>query len=237
MLRRLTRVAFVAALAAFGGFALVGGGWAQVCDPNAVTPGPPAGPLEVEPPSVDCSTSGPDPCADANPTIGTVCNDGSLYVGKSSDGNVKMFATRCDAGQVWNGSACVGTGGINWGVQWGAYGVTTDISNTVTGRANSAALASGYSNAWPAKYCDSLMAHGKSDWYLPARNELAVIGTNRTVANISDTLVQTTTTYSSYYWSSTESANGTAWYQRMSDGFLSSAAKYCGFLVRCVRRD
>lgn len=40
-------------------------------------------------------------------SVGEVCADGSVYAGMS--GSSKMFATRCDFGQTWNGTTCTGT--------------------------------------------------------------------------------------------------------------------------------
>ena len=43
-----------------------------------------------------------------SPTPGTVCSDGTIYAGQSPDGNVKMYTTRCDEGENWDGSGCTG---------------------------------------------------------------------------------------------------------------------------------
>jgi hypothetical protein len=184
----------------------------------------------MAPPNVDCSASGPDPCADASPAIGTICNDGSLYVGKSPDGNVKMYATRCDAGMSWNGSECVGMR-MFW--PWGTYGLTTNQTSTVTGKTNSAWLAANDIEAWAARYCENLAAYGKSDWFLPAKDELNKIGVSRAVANISSTLDRT----GRWYWSSSELNGNNASGGRFSDGSGTSGGKNGAYYVRCVRRD
>jgi Flp pilus assembly pilin Flp len=49
------------------------------------------------------------------PNIGDRCGDGSIYVGDTPDGNVKMYATACDHGFTWTGSACSGSrSGLAW---------------------------------------------------------------------------------------------------------------------------
>jgi hypothetical protein len=54
------------------------------------------------------SNAGGD-CVGTTPPVGTVCADGTIYAGLSPDTGAKMFTTRCDYGQTWNGSACTGT--------------------------------------------------------------------------------------------------------------------------------
>jgi len=170
------------------------------------------------------------------PTIGTVCADGTLYAGLSPDGNVKMFTTRCDAGQTWDGvSTCTGSrSGLSWNNGTSNY-ITTGISGNTTGKSNSAALAvlvdAGAAYV-AAQYCESLNINGKTDWYLPALTELNVLYNNRaSLRNFELT--------GNIYWSSTENDNAYAWFERFSDGMQNynlGQPKHRGLLVRCVRR-
>jgi len=126
-----------------------------------------------------------DPCTDDTPDIGTICKDGSIYVGKTPDGGGKMFMTRCDVGRTWDQTTQTCSGGgnvfINWQSGANGTGVVTGVTNTITGQANTAqlvALGSAAPGPYPAaKTCDDLVANGHSDWYLPARDEVALLRT------------------------------------------------------------
>lgn len=120
-----------------------------------------------------------------SPAIGTVCADGTLYAGLTPDGGVKMFTTRCDAGQTWDGvSTCTGTrllpsynnGSFNF--------IANGTTSSTAGRANTTIL-SGLADAGApyqtAEYCDNLVENGHSDWYLPAANEAVLLYSNRNV--------------------------------------------------------
>ena len=120
-----------------------------------------------------------DPSCDGdNPAIGTICDDGTVYVGKTPDGNIKMFATPCDEGMTWDEATktCTGTRmALTW--QTGPTGVVTGVTNPNTGQANTAALVAKGTSPPPAPYlaaqrCDQSMAFNRTDWYLPAIDEL-----------------------------------------------------------------
>ncbi len=112
-------------------------------------------------------------CNAVEPSIGDMCMDGTVYAGLSPDGNVKMFTTPCDYGQTWdNCSTCVGTHKSRL-VQLAAL---TGINNP-NRKANSSALAALNSPTYTAaRTCENLVANGYNDWYLPAINELILLG-------------------------------------------------------------
>ena len=184
-----------------------------------------------------------DPCA-TSPEAGDVCADGSVYVGMSPDGPNQMFATRCDYGMSWNGSACTGTRGMQ---TWNGGSTTYDIPSIancstaslcdVTGRANSAAIAAVTDPAQggphvAAAYCEGLSSNGKTDWYLPSLPELNVLYTNRAAGGLSGTFYTT----SNSYWSASESSASNAWSQTWNSGGNVNGTKPVGRPVRCVRR-
>ena len=168
-----------------------------------------------------------------SPSIGTVCADGTLYAGLSPDGNNKMFTTRCDLGQTWDGTNCTGSRtSLQWNNGTGNW-TTTGYSSNATGKSNSAGIAALVDAGSPhmaAQTCESLNLNGKTDWYLPALQELNVLYTSKAVIRNFDTS-------GAVYWSSTESNNNTlASNERFSDGYQASYSKLNAYLVRCVRR-
>jgi len=167
----------------------------------------------------------------ASPAIGTVCADGTVYAGTSSDGTVKMFTTRCDYGQTWSGSVCTG---LRTPSSWN-NGITptilTNINSTVTGRANTtslAALVSAESPYTAANNCANLTANGSSDWYLPSADEVYVLYQNRNqIGNFANNLS---------YWSSTEYNTQNGKLLVFADGSFAYGNKATSYQTRCVRR-
>jgi hypothetical protein len=144
------------------------------------------------------------------------------------------------------------------GAYWGTFGFPTGSTSDVTGRDNTADIYAyvqngdgshnpddGYTpNA--AVLCEELTAHGHSDWYLPAHDELDVLYDNLVDQNGDNTPggplgstfgFNTSGSYpAGYYWSSSESHNSYARFQRFSDGGQGLNFKNDGLSVRCVRR-
>jgi len=158
--------------------------------------------------------------------------DGSIYAGESPDGNVAMYTTPADAGQFsWN------DGTSTW-VDTAMVNCKSAQASCDTGEANTSLLVGLGTSPSPAPYvaarhCDNLTAHGHSDWYLPARYELAVLRTNRTAIGGFNL---TGSNPAGWYWSSSERGYGPSWLQRFSDGVQLNGGKSVGLSVRCVRR-
>ncbi|GAA5070222.1 hypothetical protein GCM10023209_12730 [Roseibacterium beibuensis] len=87
-----------------------------------------------------------------------------------------------------------------------------------------------------AEYCDGLTAHGYSDWYLPAQDELDVLYTNKNTGDLNGTFNETGSFPAGYYWSSSESTDFNGRAQRISDGNYDDMDKNEGLAVRCVRK-
>lgn len=174
---------------------------------------------------VSMAAAAPTGCAN----IGNVCSDGSVYAGLSPDGNVRMYTTPADAGSfAWNNANNTG------------YTITGQTSY-ITGQANTEALngldansaVGGMQPHRAAQHCANLIAHDRSDWYLPAVDELNVLWVNRAAIggfNLSGS------SPAGWYWTSSESSDSSARGQRFSDGAQANNFKISGLTVRCVRK-
>lgn len=175
-----------------------------------------------------------DPC-DGSPAVGTMCADGSLYAGLSPDGNVKMFTTPCDVGMTWNGTVCTGVrSGFSWNDGSTNY-VVTGAASATSGKTNTDQLVALGTSPSPAPYlaarqCGTNLVLGHGDWYLPAKDELNVLYTNKAVLGGFDTS-------GAVYWASTEATFNHGWRQWFSDGTQSGGDKNVSwFVIRCVRK-
>ncbi len=167
-----------------------------------------------------------DGCGAPSPAPGTLCVDGTIYAGLSPDGNHKMYTTAADMG----------------GGPWGSNNNPTQtfITSTITGRANTDALALGgaqqdaetnpgiQSHQVP-NACAILVSNGKGDWYLPAQNELSVLYTNRVaIGGFTN----------NEYWSSTEGSQPHGIPINFNNGAVVGFRNKGDFRpFRCVRRD
>jgi hypothetical protein len=116
--------------------------------------------------------------------------------------------------------------GIIW---WNGTSSVTGATATAfgTGNANTNTIvASQGAGSYAAKLCSDLSSGGYSDWYLPSKDELFILYTNRVVlGNFA----------ASSYWSSSEVSTGSAFLHGFSSGTQGTGGK--GFLanVRAVR--
>lgn len=78
-----------------------------------------------------------------------------------------------------------------------------------------------------ARTAADLSYGGYSDWFLPSKDELALMRTNRVAIGGFGT---------GDYWSSSETGAGTAWAQNFGDGSQASAAKSDTKAVRAIRK-
>ncbi|WP_366555332.1 DUF1566 domain-containing protein [Aquibaculum sediminis] len=178
--------------------------------------------------------SGCHPCTGGSPpSLGQTCDDGTIYAGDTPDGDDPMYTTDADQSS---------------GAFWGAYGFETESTSSVTGAANTANVYAhvragdgdynpddGYTpNAFVL--CEELSAHGHDDWYLPARDELDVLYTNKNAGDLDGTFNESGSFPAGYYWSSSEDINYGACYQRFSDGNQFNVMKGNKIAVRCVRK-
>ena len=116
--------------------------------------------------------------------------------------------------------------------------------STWNGLSNSNAIVaqSGFTSG-AAKLCLDSTNNSKSDWYLPAIDELSLLwqnrfNVNRTLSGNSSlgTIVGATIVSTNIYWSSTEYANGYAWYFNFYFGTANYNDKFTTYYVRAVRK-
>lgn len=176
-------------------------------------------------------------------TIGDECSDGSVYAGISPDGSVAMYTTHCDAGMTWNGSVCTGARSTFAYNNGNASGDTlANTGSTTDGDGNTALLLStdadsitgGTQPHQAAQYCGNLTDLGHTNWYLPAKDELAVLRTNR-VAIGGFELNAGASGEQRRLWSSSEDSQFIAWRQNMPDGVQGNPVKDEINTARCVR--
>jgi len=116
------------------------------------------------------------------------------------------------------------------GAQWGCHGTTisgADGTAIGTGNQNTIDIMNGCSTAGiAARICGDLVLNGYSDWYLPSKDELAVIYSNKGLIG---------GFAAAGYWSSSENSYLVAWFQLFNDGSQSSHGKFSAYYVRAVR--
>ena len=173
-----------------------------------------AGWIEIGEAAPAVPPAGPAGC----PTMGDLCSDGSYYIGQLGGNDIYATAAASETSQSWN------NGTTNWTVT-GFTSTTDGLSNT----AGLTALADAGAPYNAAAHCDGLAAHGHSDWYLPAQDELNLFWNGG--APVAGVL-----TDGSWYWSSTESGTLHARIQRFSLGHQNGSLKDSMRPVRCVRR-
>jgi len=117
------------------------------------------------------------------------------------------------------------------GIQWNnnSVNITTGATSSGDGNTNTATIAEklGEGN-YAAHVCDTLTAFGKTDWYLPSKDELNALYQNKAVIGGFS---------SSYYWSSTENGSSFASVEGFNKGNQANGDKSNYYRVRCVRRD
>lgn len=189
---------------------------------------------------------GPRDC----PTVGSACIDGTVFIGCAPTVYKRLYVTRCDAGQSWNGSGCTGTRtAFYWSNSNAAESSLRDpgIYNIHDGQANTAALTNGVADGTgdsrttagvqahnAAKYCADLVESGYDDWYLPAFVELVTFDM---VKNLG--VLNNTTTPNIYHSSSGIYGSSSVMIIDYTSGYYSYGSKIVatGYNIRCMRHD
>lgn len=110
-------------------------------------------------------------------------------------------------------------------VQWGGRGLdASEAQSEFDGRMNTKALLA-LNNTFPAaSQCAAVTCEGHTDYYLPAKRELAVL-----FANVREL-------FEGWHWSSTQYSAYYAWSQDFSDGTQDGANESYTGRARAVRR-
>ncbi len=145
--------------------------------------------------------------------LGGICNVGDLGPGGGTvvydAGEVKWWGRYLEALPLTKGR------GFPWSVKTGESvyeGETVLRQGIGWGRENTTAIvAQNGEGKYAAKFVDDFSTRGKSDWFLPSRDELDV------VYNVSIT-VGAPKVLPVPYWSSSENSANYAWYQLFQDG-------------------
>lgn len=155
--------------------------------------------------------TGFDPCL-ASPEIGTVCWDGSIFMGPF-DGRELVMAPE-------DASTSIAYSPVTFDVP-GAYDETDGLSNT-----DELLAVSG--DDYPA--ASACRERGPS-WFMPSLGELSALQLNKDMVPIEFALA------SGDYWSSTMSGASSAWSVDMAGGTVTSTRPKTQMLhLRCIRR-
>ncbi|HOZ56435.1 MAG TPA: DUF1566 domain-containing protein [bacterium] len=162
-------------------------------------------------------------------TAGTECSAGYCV---NSACNTLAVGDTYQGGKVFYLSGGHGlismTSDTSASAQWGCYGSTiSGADSTTDGAQNTIDIVNGCAEASrAARLCSDLSSGGYTDWYLPAKDQLNTLYTQRAVVGGFTT---------SNYWSSTENSSNSAWSQYFNLGNQSNNYKNNGFYVRCIR--
>ena len=119
---------------------------------------------------------------------------------------------------------------------WGSYGTARSTTSTTDGVANTTTLANLGSTAHPAAYyAKSLTTGGYNTWYLPAKNELNTLYSNK----LAVPFATANSFVGDYHWSSTETNGNRAWFQQFINGIQSGNGLKSNLIyyVRATRRS
>lgn len=147
-----------------------------------------------------CALGGACKVGDVGPGGGTVVYDA---------GEVKWWGRYLEASPITKGrglpwslksaeSVYVGENILRQGIGWGRENTTAIVAQNGEGK-------------YAAKFVDDYSANGKSDWFLPSRDELDVVYNASVTVGAPKVLPMP-------YWTSSENSAKYAWYQLFQDG-------------------
>ena len=156
-----------------------------------------------------------------SPTSGTgnatITFTGAANTGAERTGSFTLSASGASPARTLAFSATQAAG------ETGAYVGNLQVCKTDGGSMN-------WSSA--NSYCSNLTAEGKSDWYLPSKDQLVTMYNNKTALQGESGF---TAFVSNNYWSSTASSSGYHWVVSFSNGSTNGSNDSNDRYVRCVR--
>ena len=127
------------------------------------------------------------------------------------------------------------------GIRWynGSYTTTGATATTIgTGSANTDAIIAAQGateTSYAARVARAYTGGGFTDWFLPSKDELIQMYTNKATINTTALANGGSNFPTNYYWSSTEVVYDTAWVQYFNNGSQVNTNKVNSFNVRAVR--
>ncbi|MCX6277610.1 MAG: DUF1566 domain-containing protein [Bacteroidetes bacterium] len=157
----------------------------------------------------------------ATNSVGTAYGDQISFntidftIGNSYGGGIIFYVDA--AGQHGLIAGTGDQGSADWGCSGTSIGTATTIG---AGQANTTGIVNGCGEEGiAARICNDLYLNGYDDWFLPSKDELnEMYGQKTIIGGFSDT----------WYWSSSESGDNTAWYQLFANGSEGSDGNKSG---------
>lgn len=115
-----------------------------------------------------------------------------------------------------------------------AIGASAQSLSNGAGNTIAIVMQSGHTSS-AARHCADLAYGGYDDWYLPSKDELDDVYTNRVAINTTATANGGEDIANAFYWSSTEDNVTSAWVQSFLNGNQISFGKGENIRVRAVR--
>ncbi|MDF1827736.1 MAG: DUF1566 domain-containing protein [Legionellaceae bacterium] len=119
------------------------------------------------------------------------------------------------------------------GITWGGEGTSTGALSEKDGASNTATIVNVLTNqgsidinTYAAGICATYENEGFTDWFLPAKDQLNCLYTNKQAVG---------GFFDDNYWTSTETTQTTAWAQTFRFGFPDQTVKIFSYRIRCVR--
>jgi hypothetical protein len=167
----------------------------------------------------------------------------NLPVGDVNDPPPPMIGDFYGGGVVFyldgNGGGLIAAPTDQTSSPWGCEGTPisgADGTATGTGAQNTIDIESGCTTTGTAAdICANLTLGGYTDWFLPSKDELYLMYTNRTTINNTSTANGGSNLLDTRYWSSSEFNDGKTWSNNITNGNPLPDNKYNSNAVRALR--
>jgi hypothetical protein len=178
-----------------------------------------------------------DPALLASASPGAACADGSIYAGSLSGTYLITHIAGCGhepggtnstkASAAFTPTCTGATDSLTKQWSTNSQGADEGATSLTDGRLNTNQLMIDAQRQNPAAaYCHHMELNSRTDWYLPARDEMIVLYINRTAIG---------GFASDWYWSSSQATGAEARRQHFSN-HQGNGFKHTSLLLRCVRR-